>query len=158
MQVLYAGMAVAAALGLTTGGVMRVDPYAPGDRPRGPQQIFSQPQAYGVHDAFAYTGAVSASNPYADYVIGTDWLPGGRYDRPYRVEAFRDESIEEMKARLYAKYDIPNFEPPPLETEPAPDRTGKEAQIVLADHQAGGQVNDASHWSNPDALVSEPAG
>jgi len=164
MQMLHGGMLIAAAAGLLAGGAMRVDPYAPGDRPRGPQQIYSMPVEYGVHEAYGYTEADFRVGPTPDYVVGTDWLPGGRYDRPAPAASFIDEGLEAIRARLYAKYEIPAYEPPPapppptpLQAEAAADSASEHVEIVLANHQTGGQVNDATHWSDPDAQVSEPA-
>jgi hypothetical protein len=171
MQTLYGGMVIAAAVGVLAGGAVRVDPYQLGDRPRGPQQIFSMPTEWGSQEVLGYASIEYPSGPFADHVIGTDWLPGGRHDRPYggaawnyTADAFEIEDIETMKARLYAKYDIPLFPDPPapppaeayLDAEPLPDRAAEVPQIVLADYQGRGQVYDLAHGSDPGAEVSEP--
>jgi hypothetical protein len=162
MQVLYAGMAVAAAIGALAGAGMQVDPYQLGDRPNGPQQIYSMPVEYGHHEAWAYSMIEFPSGPYADFVIGTDWLPGGRHDRPIQVSyaPYDPSDFELTKVDYYLDdLDIPSPPaPPPLELEAkaATDAAQEAVEIVRADHQAGSEVDDLAHGPDEAAFVGKP--
>jgi len=165
MQTIYGGMLIAAAVGAITGGVIKVAPDYAGDRPLGPQQIYSQPRLYSGGESSAYGAIKYPSGAFADFVIGTDWLPGGRYNRPIEVAyAPIYEPYAPDMAALEAKYrisvDLPS--PPPRETldvqaESAADRGREAVDVIPVNSEGGGQVYDLAHGSDPDALVSEPS-
>ena len=103
MNILYGGMAVAALAGAIAGSGIKYDPNALPDRPRGPQQIYSQAQDYSYSEIYGYAPIVYREGSVPDYVVGTDWLPGGRHSLP-PLEAMFD--IPEPK--------LPTYDPAPV--------------------------------------------
>jgi len=161
MNVVYGGMVIAAAAGALLGGGLQYDPNRLGDTPRGPQQILSQEGEYAPS---AYDGSSSIDFPTGvapDYVIGTDWLPGGRQTQPLTAAIF----------------DLPPYEPPPpyegqyvyeepsylapafdlSRTDPVIDGPRQVPQVVVVDGQGGGQIDDLAHGPDPSTLVGEPS-
>ena len=170
MKTLFAGIAGAVVIGALSGGALRADPYQLGDRPRGPQQIYSLPTEEGYHEAFGYAAIEFPSGPFADFIIGTDWLPGGRHSQPVVTYAatYELEDYDTMRERLYAKYLAPYFpdfpDPPPapaaelaIESEPAANSASEPVEIVFADDEARRQVDDLAHRTDEAALFHEPA-
>lgn len=172
MQTLYAGMAIAAAAGALFGGAMQSNAFQANDRPRGPQQIYSMPNEYGEEEAYAYSTIEFRSGPYADFVIGTDWLPGGRHDRArqYALTSYTEpEAYEPVKVSLYSDYEMPTPSPAtyqPLryeygsvaEAKSAADAATEAVEIAPVDDEAGGQIYDLAHRADEQAFVEEPVG
>lgn len=174
MQVLYAGMAIAAAAGALFGGTMQSNAFMPNDRPGGPQQIYSMPNEYGEEEAYAYSTIEFRSGPYADYVIGSDWLPGGRHDtaRMYALASFPEpEAYEPTKVSLYEDYVMPTPSPAtyqPLryqyeygsvsQAKSAADAATEAVEVAPVDDEAGGQVYDLAHRTDEQAFFEEPVG
>ena len=160
MNTVYGGMLIAVASGALLGGALQYDPRGLDDTPRGPQQILSQDSDAVSSEVFGYSDAPIASGVVPDYVIGTDWIPGGRRSQPLTA----------------ATFDLPPYEPPPpyqgqyVYEEPdyarpiddlprldaVIDRAGQSAQIAIVHHQGGGQIDDLAHRPDPGARLGEP--
>ncbi len=169
MQTVYQGMVIAAAMGALTGGTIQVQHYFPGDRPGGPQQIYSVPGVHGDQEAYGYTAITFPSGPFADFVIGRDWLPGGRHDRAaqqasYTLPVYEPLPVDE--ADLFKKYGIWDYAAVAATPAPAPvassaqaatDHAREAVEVIRIDSEGGGQIDDLAHRSDPGAQVSEPA-
>ncbi len=151
---LLAGIGIAVAVGAFAGGVMQVDAQQMWDRPGGPQQIYSMPEEYG-EEAYAYSTIEFPSGPFADYVVGSDWMPGGRHNRAYQT-AYGPEAFELSRAN----YSADDREiPAPLSGVEAKSaaQAGEEAvEITFADRQARRQIDNLAHGADEATLLNEP--
>jgi hypothetical protein len=161
MNTVYGGMLIAVAAGGLLGGALQYDPFSLGDTPRGPQQILSQPRTAPSSEVYDYPSPPFVSGVVPDYVVGTDWVPGGRRTAPLTAAVFDLPPYEPPPpyAGQYA-YEEPAYAPPIAELprpDPVTESAGEIAQIALADRQGGGQIDDLAHRPDPGALIGEPA-
>ena len=143
---LYIGMAAAAVSGILLGNVLRIHPYTFYENDGGPQQVYSKARDYVSNDAEGQILYRPGSVP--GYVVGTDWLPGGRHNRPVEIEVAAIEPAPQA--------DVPPQFIQASTAEPAPDRAGELPKISLADHQGGGQIDYLAHRADEDAVLGEP--
>lgn len=168
MRELYISIATAAVGGLLMGMALR--PHDLKEGPAGPQMIASERT---TESALASLDPIAARvGPLPDYVLGTDFTrPKVRepeyaavYDAAYTVST------------SYGEYLVPavQSEPAKVREEAAPRATsaadmgvdavetfhdggGEEGQIVRADHEGRGQIDNLAHGPNPYAEFSEPS-
>lgn len=153
-QSLLAGIGIAVAVGAFAGGAIQVDAQQMWDRPGGPQQIYSMPEEYG-EEAYAYSTVEFPSGPFADYVVGSDWMPGGRHNRPYQT-AYGPEAFELSRVNYYVDdLDVP-APPSGIEAKSAAQAAQQAVEITLADRQAGRQIDNLAHGTDEAPLLDEP--
>lgn len=159
-QLLMAGIGIAATIGAFAGGAMQGDAYQLWDRPGGPQQIYSMPEEYG-EEAYAYSTIEFPSGPFADHVIGKDWLPGGRHIRPYQASySAYDPADFELSRVSYSVEDLnipaPPAPPSDLEAKAATQAAQEAVEVSVTDRQAGRQIDDLAHGADEATLLDEP--
>jgi hypothetical protein len=169
MRALFISVATAAIGGMLMGAAIRPRGSDLHDSPVGPQIIAS-----GVSEAdmesVSYV-ANSRRGPIPEYVIGTDWTRPKSYEVyvPAIYEVSEAEryiepavSVEKAAQPTHTQISYSAAAPSAAElgrdaVETLDDGGGQSVEVVRADDQGRGQVDDLAHGSNPGAEVSEPA-
>lgn len=164
MYIAQIGMVGAAAAGALFASAAGYDPASRGDLPSGPQQVLSQPTAHPTDgDAYATTSPSVGAAGNADYIIGTDWLPGGRHSPPQMAAIFDLPPLPEYEPLRYADVTMPpvvSISDTSVElatVEAITERSDEFSQVLVADDQGGRQIDDVDHRPDPGPALGEPS-